>query len=102
MSERILKDADQASREEPGERIAAGCGKADGDEQRKIEDGEEAKAHRQPRLEKDGGKRNKNGCGEAEAVNLNLLARCVSDGHVIVECPRLRASLWAGWLRRWG
>ena len=55
MREGVLEDADQASGEESRERIAACGGEADGDEQGKIEDGEEAKAQRQPRLEKDGG-----------------------------------------------
>ena len=88
MSERVLQNADQAACDKTCERIAARSGKADGNEQWKIENGEEAKTQREPRLEKDSGKRDKNSRGKTEAVNLNLLARGVSDCHVIAECPR--------------
>lgn len=74
MRKRILQDADQASRKEASERVAAGGGEADGDEQWKIEDVEKRKTQRQPRLKEDGSERNENGRGDAKAVNLNLLS----------------------------
>ena len=87
MGERVLQNADEAAGKESGERVAARGGETDGDEQRQIEDGEEMKAQRQPRLQEDGGERDQNRGRNAEAVNLNLLARSVSDGHVIAGYP---------------
>ena len=87
LRKRVLQNADQASRKQPGERIAASGGEANHDKQRKIEDFEKRKSQRHPRLQKDRDKREQDRGRKAETVDLNLLARGVSDGHVIVECP---------------
>jgi len=101
LGEGVLHNADKASGKEAGQRIAARGGETDGDEQRKIEDGEKREMARQPGLQEDGGERNENGCREAKAVNLDLLAGCVSDGHVIVECPA-EVAPWAEQRQRLG
>lgn len=94
VRERILQNADQAAGEESGERIAARGRETDHDQQRKIEDGEEREAQRHPRLQEDGGQRNEDRRRNAEAVDLNLLAGCVSDGHVSGERPGRGAAIW--------
>src|SRR5450755_1528311 len=43
-------------------------------------------------LQKHRDQRNQNGCRNTEPVNLNLLIRCVSDGHAIEAVPGAEAG----------
>src|SRR5258706_16052648 len=93
MGQRVLQNADHAAREQASQRTTPrGC-KTDCDQQRKIEDCEKRKPQRQPRLQENGGQRNQNRRRNAETINLNLLSRCVSDGHVNADYPRRRVAV---------
>src|SRR6266851_6461489 len=96
MGQRVLQDADQTARQQASQRTAPRRRETDGDQQRKIEDGEKRKPQRQPRLEENGGQRNLKRRRKTEAVNLNLLSRCVSNGHVIADYPARRVAVWVG------
>src|SRR5712672_4257654 len=55
------------------------------------------KAQRQKCLQENGGQRDQDGRGNAEAVNLNLFAGCIGKGHVIGEVPEQEAEVRARW-----
>src|SRR5271166_1478130 len=104
MGERVLQNADQAAGKQAGQRTAPRRREPDGDQQRKIKNGEEWKSQRQPCLQKNGSERNQNGCRNAETVDLNLFSRSVSDGHVSGDDPQPPLAVWVWPLtsRAWG
>src|ERR1700687_239190 len=93
MGKRVLQNADHAAREQASQRTAPRGRKTDCAEQRKIEDHEKRNPQRQPRLQENGGQRNQNRRRNTETINLNLLSRCVSDGHVSADYPRRRVAV---------
>ncbi len=98
VRERVLHNPDHATGKKSGKRVAARRGKTDRDQQRQIKDGKKTNPQRQPRLKKYRGQRDQYGRRNAKSINLNLLARSVSDRHVIAECPGtafgLRTDHW--------
>jgi len=69
-SEGVLEETDRCSGEGAGDGIAARDGKEDGDDQRKVEDGEAWKGPGQQRLQKDGTQRHQQGDSRGKAVLL--------------------------------
>src|SRR6266853_4384575 len=93
MGQRVLQNADHAAREQASQRTAPRGRETDCDQQRKIEDCKKRKPQRQPRLQENGGQRNENCRRNTKTINLNLLSRCVSDGHVSADYPRRRVAV---------
>ena len=85
--ERILKQSDGSPGQQAGNRIAPRDREEDRDQQRQIKHREKRKLPRQPRLQKESRDWNDHRYRDTEPVNLNLLARCVSNGHVIAADP---------------
>ena len=50
------------------------------------------KPQRQERLQEHGGQRDQDSRENTEAVDLDLLARCIGEGHFIGEVPELEAE----------
>jgi len=94
MRQSILQNADQAAGKQPRQRTAPRRRETDGDQQGKIEDREKRQSQRQPSLQENRSQRNQNRRRNAETVNLNLLSRCVSNGHVSADYPQRRVALW--------
>ena len=82
--------------EHSGNLAAPRHGKENHHQQRQIENGEEVQPQRNEGLQKERDQRNQDGRRGAEAVNLNLLPRCVSNGHASEEYPATPEAWFAG------
>src|SRR5208282_5963602 len=100
MGQCVLQNADDAPCEQSRERIAPRRRETDRDQQRKIEDADERQPNGQERLQNQRSEWNGHRGRQTEAINLNLLSRCVGDRHVSEDHPRGQVAAWqvAAWV----
>src|SRR5579863_7270395 len=92
MGQRVLQQTDDGAGEHAGNLTAARDGEEDHNQERQVENGEEVQPQRNEGLQEKRDQRNQDRGSRVEAVDLNLLLRCVSDGHASEEYPAARAA----------
>src|SRR5215469_4455835 len=81
LRERILHDSHTCSGHQSGNRTAPRHGKKDDHQQGQVENGKQREPQRNEGLEKEGQQQHDGGYYRLEAIDFNLLPRCVGDRH---------------------
>jgi len=87
MRERVLQNSDDAAREQAGQRTTPRRRKSNRDQERQIEYPNEWQPDRQKRLQNQRSEWNEDRRRNTEAIDFNLLARGIGNGHVSVGLP---------------